>query len=72
MIEATKWGVKAILTDRTKALLELRHEMEQDWDKVAKETSSLFSWTSFWYLGIANVRPSLSSSPARPFSCTDP
>ncbi|GAA5944032.1 hypothetical protein JCM3775_006818 [Rhodotorula graminis] len=54
MIEATKWGVKAILTDRTKALLELRQEMEQDWDKVAKETSSLFSWTSFWYLGIAN------------------
>ncbi|TNY19246.1 glycerophosphoryl diester phosphodiesterase [Rhodotorula diobovata] len=54
MIEATKWGVKAILTDRTKTLLELRHEMEQDWDKVARETSGLFGWTSFWYLGIAN------------------
>ncbi|GAA6001786.1 uncharacterized protein JCM10292_005909 [Rhodotorula paludigena] len=54
MIEATKWGAAAILTDRTKALLDLRAEMEQDWGKVAKETSSLFAWTSFWYSGIAN------------------
>lgn len=63
MIEATKWGAAAILTDRTKALLDLRAEMEQDWNKVAKETSSLFAWTSFWYSGIANVR--LVASPPR-------
>lgn len=55
MIEATKWGAKAILTDRTKALLDLRAEMQQDWDKVSKETTGLFRWTSFWYTGPANV-----------------
>ncbi|GAA6020137.1 hypothetical protein JCM10207_006270 [Rhodosporidiobolus poonsookiae] len=54
MIEATKWGAKAILTDRTKALLDLRAEMESDWDKVSRETSSLFGWTSIWYSSLAN------------------
>lgn len=55
MIEATKWGAKAILTDRTKALLDLRAEMQQDWAKVSRETTGLFRWTSFWYTGPANV-----------------
>lgn len=55
MIEATKWGAKAILTDRTKALLDLRAEMQQDWAKVSKETTGLFRWSSFWYTGPANV-----------------
>ncbi|GAA5920517.1 hypothetical protein JCM6882_005414 [Rhodosporidiobolus microsporus] len=53
MIEATKWGAKAILTDKTKALLDLRAEMESDWDKVSSETSRLFGWTSIWYSSIA-------------------
>ncbi|GAA5835386.1 hypothetical protein JCM11251_005220 [Rhodosporidiobolus azoricus] len=53
MIEATKWGAKAILTDRTKELLDLRAECEQDWDKVSRETSRLFGWTSIWYSSVA-------------------
>jgi hypothetical protein len=56
MIEATKWGARAILTDRTDALLALRAEMAQDYDKVAKETSWKFGWTSLWYTSLANVR----------------
>ncbi|BGP18907.1 hypothetical protein JCM10213_005508 [Rhodosporidiobolus nylandii] len=55
MIEATKWGAKGILTDKTKALLDLRAEMESDWEKVAKETNSTrFAWSSFWYSSLAN------------------
>ena len=30
MIEATKWGVKAILTDRTAEYLKLRNQMESE------------------------------------------
>jgi phosphatidylglycerol phospholipase C len=30
MIEATKWGAKAILTDRTAEFLELRSQMESE------------------------------------------
>ncbi|GAA6039630.1 hypothetical protein JCM8097_002226 [Rhodosporidiobolus ruineniae] len=54
MIEATKWGAKAILTDRTKALLDLRAEMETDADKVFRETTRLFAWSSIWYSSVAN------------------
>lgn len=31
MIEATKWGAKAILTDRTAEFLQLRQQMESAW-----------------------------------------
>ncbi|GAA5863915.1 hypothetical protein JCM8547_005279 [Rhodosporidiobolus lusitaniae] len=54
MIEATKWGARAILTDKTQALLDLRAECEQDWDKVSKETSRLFPWTSLYYTSVFN------------------
>ncbi|GAA5977035.1 hypothetical protein JCM11641_001282 [Rhodosporidiobolus odoratus] len=54
MIEATKWGAKAILTDRTKDLLDLRAECEQDWDKVSKETTKRFGWSSFWYSSLVS------------------
>ncbi|GAA6063176.1 hypothetical protein JCM10212_003111 [Sporobolomyces blumeae] len=54
MIEATKWGAKAILTDRTDDWLALKNEMLNDWDKVAKETSWKFGWTSLRYTFFAN------------------
>ena len=64
MIEATKWGAKAILTDRTDDWLALKNEMLNDWDKVAKETSWVFGWTSLKYTFFANVSLSfLSLSP---------
>jgi len=55
MIEATKWGAKAILTDRTDDWLALKHEMLTDWEKVAKETSWKFGFTSFRYTFFHNV-----------------
>ncbi|SCV72746.1 BQ2448_4283 [Microbotryum intermedium] len=54
MIEATKWGVKAILTDRTAEFLKLREQIEYDWPSVSRETSWKFAYTSFWYSSIAN------------------
>ncbi|KAH8922281.1 PLC-like phosphodiesterase [Atractiella rhizophila] len=54
MIEATKWGVKAILTDRTADLLKLRKEMTSEWHAVSKENGPLFSWSSIWYNSLVN------------------
>ncbi|KDE05857.1 hypothetical protein MVLG_03800 [Microbotryum lychnidis-dioicae p1A1 Lamole] len=54
MIEATKWGVKAILTDRTAEFLKLREQIEDDWPSVSRETSWKFAYTSFWYSSLAN------------------
>lgn len=56
MIEATKWGAKAILTDRTAEFLALRDEMQHDFNAVGKETSWLFPWSSVWYSQLVNVR----------------
>ena len=56
MIQATKWGAKAILTDKTAEFLELRKQMESDWAKIAAETTWKFAWTSIWYTSLANVR----------------
>jgi len=49
MIEATKWGVDAILTDRTNDLVKLRKEMKTDWSAVSRETTRLLPWTSLSY-----------------------
>ncbi|GAA6018874.1 hypothetical protein JCM11491_001708 [Sporobolomyces phaffii] len=54
MIEATKWGAKAILTDRTDDWLALKNEMLTNWDKVSRETSWKFGWTSYKYTFFAN------------------
>ncbi|KAK4705770.1 phosphatidylglycerol phospholipase C, partial [Phenoliferia sp. Uapishka_3] len=54
MIEATKWGAKAILTDRTAEFLALREQMENDWSTVSSETTWRFAWTSIWYTSLAN------------------
>lgn len=46
MIEAVRWGVSAILTDRTKAWLELRKSLEEDYEKtVGQYGSRVFLWT---------------------------
>lgn len=50
MIEATRWGVKAILTDRTADLQSLRHEMASDFAKARGDSvSPLFSWATWRY-----------------------
>ncbi|ORY90748.1 PLC-like phosphodiesterase [Leucosporidium creatinivorum] len=54
MIEATKWGAKAILTDRTAEFLKLREQMNEDWLTVSAETTWKFQWTSIWYTSLAN------------------
>lgn len=56
MIQATKWGAKAILTDKTAEYLELRKQMATNWAKIAAETTWKFAWTSIWYTSLANVR----------------
>ena len=40
MIEATKFGVDAVLTDRTNDYVKLRTEMQDNWPRVSKETSA--------------------------------
>ncbi|CAH7675156.1 glycerophosphoryl diester phosphodiesterase [Phakopsora pachyrhizi] len=52
MIEASKWGVSAILTDRTKDYLELRREMQDDWESISAETTALFPYSSIHYSSI--------------------
>lgn len=52
MIEACKWGVNAILTDKTAAYLDLRRQMEKDWNTVSAENSALFSYSSIHYFGL--------------------
>lgn len=50
MIEATRWGVKAILTDRTAELQSLRKEMAKDFEATEqKYVSPLFRWASYRY-----------------------
>jgi len=54
MIEATKWGVQAVLTDRTADYLALRASMKADWDAVCKETTPLFAFSSPTYYAFVN------------------
>ena len=60
MVEATRWGVDAILTDVTKTWLDLRAAMDKDYEgTLALHGSRTFLWTSwqcytpvqmfFWY-----------------------
>lgn len=51
MIEACKWGVDVILTDKTSNFLSLRRQMQDDWKAVSAETSALFRYSSIHYLG---------------------
>ncbi|KDN35689.1 hypothetical protein RSAG8_11368, partial [Rhizoctonia solani AG-8 WAC10335] len=49
MIEATRWGVDVILTDVTSVWLELRQQLQADFEKTSKSNSRLFLWTSPTY-----------------------
>jgi len=50
MIEATRWGVKAILTDDTAMLHSLRKEMASDFSKTrAESVGFFFRWTKWHY-----------------------
>ncbi|PLW17744.1 hypothetical protein PCANC_09080 [Puccinia coronata f. sp. avenae] len=48
MIQACKWGVDAILTDRTADYLTLRQQMKDNWGAVATETSALSPYSSYY------------------------
>ncbi|KAK0541559.1 hypothetical protein OC835_000027 [Tilletia horrida] len=48
MIEATRWGVKAILTDDTAMLHHLRKEMTDNFPKTRSESVGLFFRWSTW------------------------
>ncbi|KAH9943176.1 PLC-like phosphodiesterase [Epithele typhae] len=50
MLEATRWGVDVILTDKTKMWLDLREELKKDYAQIMSTHSSMFLWTSvrFW------------------------
>ncbi|OAV94841.1 hypothetical protein PTTG_00758 [Puccinia triticina 1-1 BBBD Race 1] len=54
MIEACKWGVDAILTDKTADYLALRQQMTDDWTAVTAETSALFPYSSIHYNGLVS------------------
>ncbi|KAA1108494.1 hypothetical protein PGT21_014311 [Puccinia graminis f. sp. tritici] len=54
MIEACKWGVDAILTDKTADYLALRQQMKDDWSAVNAETSALFPYSSIHYNGLVS------------------
>ncbi|CAE6440585.1 unnamed protein product [Rhizoctonia solani] len=49
MIEATRWEVDVILTDVTSVWLELRQQLQADFEKTSKSNSRLFLWTSPTY-----------------------
>lgn len=52
MMEAVRWGVDVILTDKTNAWLELRTGLKNDYEKIsAKHSSRLFLWTQPRYYG---------------------
>jgi len=52
MMEAVRWGVNVILTDKTQTWLELRTGLENDYEKIsAKHNSRLFLWTQPQYYG---------------------
>lgn len=50
MVEAARWGVDAILTDRTDLLKQLRREMQQDFEGTYKRyVGPTFRWTTWRY-----------------------
>lgn len=50
MIEATRWGVKAILTDKTDMFQNVRQEMQDDFASVRSEqVGFFFRWASWQY-----------------------
>jgi len=56
MMEAVRWGVKVILTDRTQDWLQLRAGLENDYENMsAKHGNRLFLWTQLRYYGFYHM-----------------
>ncbi|KDQ64217.1 hypothetical protein JAAARDRAFT_27842 [Jaapia argillacea MUCL 33604] len=49
MMEAVRWEVDAILTDVTKIWLDMRAELQSDYDKINSQYTRLFLWTSLQF-----------------------
>lgn len=49
MTEAVRWGVDVIITDTTRVWLDLRSELQADYDKKISQHSRLFLWTTLQY-----------------------
>lgn len=53
MVEATRWGVKAVLTDNTDLFQRLRSEMSTDFNATyARDVHPFFRWASWQYYGV--------------------
>lgn len=54
MIEATRWGVKAILTDKTAMLQTVREKMNTDFSEYRRnEVGYFFRWASWRYYSLS-------------------
>lgn len=57
MVEAARWGVAAVLTDRTDVFNALRRELHTDWyGTVRKHVGPAFRWTTWRYYTPALTR----------------
>ena len=53
MIEATRWGVKAVLTDKTALFQDLRKDMTQDFASTRQvEVGMFFRWATWRYYAL--------------------
>ncbi|KIY51679.1 PLC-like phosphodiesterase [Fistulina hepatica ATCC 64428] len=55
MMEAVRWEVDVILTDRTKFWLEMRDSLAKDYENVLAKQSRIFLWTSWRFYLPVNV-----------------
>jgi len=49
MMEAVRWNVKGILTDKTQTWLDLRSALQNDYKKKSAEYTRMFLWTTHSY-----------------------
>jgi len=47
MMEAVRWNVNAIITDFTKTWLDLRSDLQTDYEKIGSQYGRFFLWTTF-------------------------
>ncbi|PPQ63159.1 hypothetical protein CVT24_005799, partial [Panaeolus cyanescens] len=47
MMEATRWGVNAIITDTTQTWLDLRKALQNDYEKIGAQYGRFFLWTTW-------------------------
>ncbi|TFY81088.1 hypothetical protein EWM64_g2927 [Hericium alpestre] len=61
MMEAVRWGVDVILTDRTKAWLAMRAALAEDYDTVSSRYKRTFLWTTPSYYSAVQYAMMLNS-----------